>query len=153
MSYRLRKLVFWLLLIALPLQGFAAVTGAACTCMHARMMMEVSPTATTARAQAVDAPRAHDAGQDGDTPCHTPPLMDESHCAAHADNGAPDKSDPSGTSCQACSGCCIVYAALPVVAIVAQDTHLPRTVAASLPDLFKDYVAATPKRPPRFLSA
>lgn len=147
MSQRLHTFVFWLLLIALPLQSFAAVTGGACACMQ-MPTLEMTTTPAAQDHQMAD----HD--ENGATAlaaqeesCHSAAPPETPHCDSDGAHAA-DKS-----SCGACAGCCVVHAAIPTALFAPVNSPAARVSAVSLPDLFTDHVAPTPKRPPRLLSA
>lgn len=147
MFQRLRIFVFWLLLFALPLQSFAAVTGGACTCMH---VPTLGAAASPAGHDQHGASQRGDEAEDHATaekPCHSEVQAPQPHC----DSGSAHSSEKS--SCGACSGCCMVHAAIPAALFAPEDVSAPRISAVALPDLFTDHITPTPKRPPRFFSA
>lgn len=147
MSQRLRTFVFWLLALALPLQSFAAVTGGACTCMHVPMLGPVASSPSQSHQMAkqdVDKVAADDTA---DKPCHSGAKPQNAHCESDGAHSS-DKA-----SCGACSGCCMVHAAIPAALFAPEDAAPPRISAVALPDLFTDHITPTPKRPPRSFSA
>lgn len=147
MSYRLRKFVFWLLLVALPLQSFAAATGWACTCMHLPKANMAAVAAAQDHQMTGHGAEEPAADQHGGEACHSTAAAEAPHCDSDSAHSA-DK-----TSCGACAGCCVVHAAIPAVVFAPNDVPAPRIDAIALPDLFTDHDAPTPKRPPRPLLA
>jgi hypothetical protein len=84
-----RLLLLWLMVLALPVQGFAAAAGQHCATMHERMQLTGSP-----HHEAADAAHPH-AG------------VDAAH--AHAEAPAHDPADATaqgGLTCSACAACC-----------------------------------------------
>ena len=136
MTRRMRTFVVWLLFLALPLQSFAAASGAACACMHSAM--ESARAMATSDSDAVQQ-------QDGEMPCHSTEKADHP-CDSEAQ-------DHDKSSCGVCASCCVVHAALPVMFDFADTADLPVPAIATLPSLSTDYIAPTPERPPRHHSA
>lgn len=150
MSYRLRKFVFWLLVLALPLQSFAAVTGGVCACTSLfSMTAESVSTDHTLHEGAADVESEVVAlAENADTQtCHTPEPSKKQHCDSENEHSA-DK-----TSCGACSGCCVMHATLPVFIPGPDTVSAPKVSAVAIPNIFTDHVTLTPKRPPRLHSA
>ncbi len=134
----LRILIAWLLLAALPLQGFAAATTLLCGPAHHGAM-------TSAAAGPGD---GHPAAIDGDGHPHDHASMASAHAAqADAETAAP-ASNGSGHSCNLCSGAChgLGIASQPAQVALAVAPHVPLTEAfqrlASRP-------APLPDKPPR----
>lgn len=152
MPFRLRKFVFWILVLVLPLQSFAAVTGGACACAKLFSMTEklggVSDHMVHLDAANADlAMVMASANEAEEGACHTPETPEKQHC----DSESGDASEK--TSCSACSGCCVMHAAIPVVVFAPDHVPAPKVSAISIPDLFTEHIALTPKRPPRSHSA
>ena len=136
----------WLLLLALPLQGFAAATMLNCGPNHHRML-----SAATAEPS-----EAHDHSTVGHHP-HAAAMADDHHRML-SDAGANDLSSVhhldkvTKFKCSACSACCM-GAALPtaVLAIAAIPTAMTTAVFISTPHV--DFLSGGLDRPPRLLLA
>ena len=137
MLFRLRFALMWLLLLALPLQGFAAATMLHCGPGHHGM--------------AAGAAVAHQSADDSD---HHHGEAGHVHAATHAsgsDDHAPTAADISKLSkfkCSACASCCLGLA-LPA-AVTAFTTFAP----ADAPDFRVriepfGFFTDGPDRPPR----
>ena len=141
MSFRFRSVLMWLLLIALPVQGFAAATMLNCGPNHQQMWQ--------ASAAAKADPSVHAA-------------HDHHHKAVDADAGeAPTAGQPSddGNSltqlnkaakfkCSACAACCMG------IALPASPLAITALLVDSAPQLegsavHVDFVSTGPDRPPR----
>ena len=129
MNRALRLLWVSLLALALPLQGLAAATMAACGPAHAHDV-----------AHAVHDPQAQHAH------AHAPAVPD-----AAADDPAADDASPPAPSqkCSVCASCCTASAGLPTHAVVAE----PAASADSVVDLERAtaamFLTGGPERPPR----
>ena len=145
MVCRLRTAFVWLVLFALPLQGYAAATMLHCELNHHQMVAAALDESSGMHAHAMqgDHHAAGDAGTDAVTAA-----------AGGGDDGASlDHLDKlSKAKCSACAACC-VGAALPTAALefapvagaVAPTTFVP----ASRVGFYTD----SPDRPPRLLLA
>ena len=130
MNRVLRAFLTWLLLVAVPLQGYAAGS----------MLFCGDGAATSGAVE-----HHHDAGavHDGDVPHHHGAVSD-----ARGDQDAPNLHDVMHGKCSVCSSCCSA-AALPSAPIAA-TTATPR--AALFPDLEHANPGRGParlERPPR----
>lgn len=126
----------WLLLLALPLQGFAAATMINCGPNHHRMM--VAAMADTPKAQqhhhemGVATDHHEGASNDGDAPSvhHLDKLMK--------------------FKCSACAACCM-GAALPTAALSIASLPPAMTTAAFVSTPHADFLSDGLDRPPRLL--
>ena len=134
MISRLRTAFVWLVLFALPLQGYAAAT-----------MLHCGPSHHRAVAAAMAEPSsAHDHAMHGDD-----------HAAGHAgaDGASLDHLDKlSKAKCSACASCC-VGAALPTAtlefaAVAGAVVPTPFTPASRV-----GFYTDSPERPPRLVLA
>ena len=130
----LRTLMLWLVLLAVPFQGFASAAMLGCATGH--MPAPVSVESGHAHHGMHGMHRMHDAGRHP-SQLHTP------HQADHHGNA----------KCGACSACSIGAAIAPA-AILALPVHAPPRLAAPfavgpLPSVDLDL----PERPPRFFLA
>ena len=126
MTTRFRNALMWLLLLALPLQGFAAATMLHCGAGHQR-------TVATAASKSAS-PHHHEAGQ------------------AHQHAAASDTAQPdlAKSKCSACAACCM-GTALPAAAL-AFEPFAPALAPLSFvtaPAI--GFVTDGPDRPPRIL--
>lgn len=133
MKIALRSLWICLLLLALPVQGFAAAQMSQCGPGHGRMQH-----ASTA---------GHDHGQHA----HAQDHQHEHHAdaAMHADDAPGDGSTPPAKHhCSACAACCVGMAlpsSAPVV-IAPAETVLHRVAAGAADPIF---LTSGLERPPR----
>jgi hypothetical protein len=85
-----RTLLVWLMLLAIPLQGFAAASSSLCEAAGAPVASHVAAAS-----------------------------MDEGHCA-EPDSAAPDSAKPDSTAkCSSCAFCCVGMAIAPAFAALA----------------------------------
>lgn len=127
-SRTLRLLVAWLMLLALPLQGWAAATMLGCGQQHAH--------AAAAAAQHAD----HHAD-------HAHPAHAAAH--GHADEGA--HADGAG-SCASCAAC-MVGLALPAASLALADPPVAGEPRLRAPPAPVSFVTGGPDRPPRTVLA
>ena len=137
MSIRVRTVLLWLLLLALPMQGYAAATMVNCGSNHHRMAAAAKFGGATSASAA-----AH----------HVHHGMQGSH--VHDESAGSNKhdihpSDPASKfKCSACAACC-VGAALPIAPLVFA-TAAP---SGAPPDFFSigpiGFLTDGPDRPPR----
>lgn len=105
----LKTLLLWLLLAALPLQGYAAVSMFMC---HAGPTMPATITA---------APHQHAAGKAHHRAATAAQKSPDGRCAMHAGSGqSPCKTDAGNTKCSSCAACCVGLAiTVPVSALAS----------------------------------
>lgn len=120
--------MLWLLLAALPLQGFAAAMQLSCGPMKHAVASPAPVAAATHGHQ-------HDAH-----PASTSSLPEHDH---------PAKGKHAGSTCSACLACCIAVFAPPSCGIMAPvySTSIPAIDA--LPLLLADFIPGGPERPPK----
>ena len=137
MGKRFTRVLVWLLIVALPMQGFAAVTMVNCSGRHH---------------EAAVGDRAHDGHANhhhghADRSSHT-------HEAAHGDSADTQSGDQvnlaSTLTCSACAACCVGIA-LPIA--MATQTFLAQAsepyFRRTLPTV--DVLLEGPDKPPRFI--
>lgn len=131
MMFRFRTALMWLLLIALPLQGYAAATMLNCGASHDRTVAMDGSVATL-----LEALEAHHHFRQGN-------LDDDARAAGHhhADGKANAK-------CSACAACC-VGAALPATALVFADAGPDRAPTRFFSIGPIGFLTGGPDRPPR----
>lgn len=138
--------MLWLLVAALPVQGFAAVVKASCGPVH----HNPSPIAALAgehHHDNVDALHSHD---HDDASMHT--LADGSFSDASV---TADKSSDTYKSsyCSACAACCVGAVAPPSALVLPPAYNSSETVVVSPLPLVTGYIPDGLKRPPRSISA
>lgn len=136
MVSRLRVLLMCLLMLALPLQGYAAVTMAGCGPDH-----HPRPVATAADPAAAQT-HAHD---------HAAALADADGASARAgDHGSAVQhlDAVSKSKCSSCAACC-VGAALPAAAFVFTASAPAGVPTSPLATGQLGFVTDGPDRPPR----
>ena len=142
MVSRLRSAVMWLLLLALPLQGFAAATMLNCGPNHHRMMAAASAEPDEAHEHTAAVQHHHQMGM-----------------AAGEHEGA--SANPSGDApplphldklvkfkCNACAVCC-TGAAMPTAAFTFEVFPPAMAPASFVPTAHIGFVTDGPDRPPR----
>jgi hypothetical protein len=130
MSQLVRSLFVWLLVLALPVQGWAAATMASCGQHHG------AASHAAADGHAGHDARAHDAHG------HAPADADD------ADLGDAEPAHASAHSCSACAACCSEGARPSPVLTVPAGAAAP-TVFAALQPTVGVFAADGPERPPR----
>jgi hypothetical protein len=142
MFRRFHSVMMWLLLLALPLQGFAAATMLHCGPNHHRMSEASAPTASHDPA----AHRHHTEGTAADP--HAPASV------AVADPGAwpHDLGTLAKFKCSACAACCM-GAALPAAALVFPASARAIAPAFFVPASHVGFFTDGPDRPPRLFLA
>ncbi len=139
-----RSAVMWLLLLALPLQGFAAATMLNCGPNHHQMWEASIGTPAAAHEHSGHADHQHpmDRADPGPTAASSAPD----------DAGSPVQQlgDLTQFKCSACAACCM-GAALPTAALTFQSP--PPTVAPGVSVLASHvgFLTDGPDRPPRHL--
>lgn len=146
MSLRFRLCLTWLLLLALPLQGFAAVAMVHCGPVHERMLAEVTAGFAEKGQDEVGHGHHHQhaAGVAGEHPdAGAPGPATDLPSADHLDEIAKFK-------CSACASCCtgtaLPTAVLPMVFVAPSLTTGPCILTVHV-----DFVLDGLDRPPRNL--
>lgn len=142
MICRFRTALMWLLLVALPLQGFAAATMLHCGPNHHRLLGAAAAPANEAHHHAAGGHHRHaTVGTDG----HHGTVGDDSakdlSSVQHLDNLAKFK-------CSACAACCM-GAALPTAAHAMACVPPAMTTAVFVPTPHVDFWSDGLDRPPR----
>jgi hypothetical protein len=147
-----KKLLLWLLLAVLPVQGIA--TAAMLSCGSAER--------ASAEAHAHDVARASAAADHAMHVHHAHAAlaadMSATNHAAHyiamhdGDHHSHGKHSPS-SSCSACAACCIGAAPLPAGVNWAMARNGSEAVLVSPSPLMTGFIPASPERPPRSISA
>lgn len=132
--------MLWLLVLALPVQGYAAVSQLSCGPVMHQTVVEVIH----------DAPMHH-AGAHEHHMQNLPADMDMA--AAHDADAAPDQmhDQQANSTCSACAACCISIAMLPVLPDWSVIPIGATPVVSSPASLFLGHIADGIKRPPKSL--
>jgi hypothetical protein len=144
MGLVVRALLVWLLVLAVPAQGFAAVTMAVCGSNHQ------GGSAAAQMHEAAPADHAHHGGHKADHE-HPQAALGAGQAGAAAASTA-EAGDTNMHECSACASCCSVGAMLStVLAIPALD--FIATVFSTLVASVDAFAAGGPDRPPRLVLA
>ena len=140
MGLRFRIVLTWLLLLALPLQGFAAATMVNCGPNHHRMMSAPMAGTTEADEHAAGEQHHHEMG-----------VMTDHHDAVSSDGDSPSVHHLDKLmkfKCSACAACCM-GAAMPTAAVGFEP--LPPAIAPAIyvPTSHVGFVSDGPDKPPR----
>lgn len=156
MNRRWRLALMWLLLLALPLQGFAAATMLHCAPNHhaAGVAAMQEPVGASMHSHAGHGAPSHDHGA-SHAASHAASVSHHDHGAAGApgDAAAPADASPAfdtaaKAKCSACASCCF-GAALPA-APIALPACVPDAAPSAVPcDEAIGFVTDGPDRPPR----
>lgn len=134
MSRSLRRVLLWLLMLALPLQGLAGVARLHCADGGRTDTAVVSPHVHGLDGPAIDHP--HDVGH--------------GHAVAASAEAAPAASDDgsAAASCSACAACCVALALVPQWP--QAGAAAPRDLAPQPPKApATTFLTSGPERPPR----
>jgi hypothetical protein len=144
MLSRFRSSLVWLLLLALPLQGFAAAAMLHCGPSHHRMLAASSVAAAESHMHAhMHATSGHHHGQETGL----------EHGAADAGTPAAHDLDTlSKFKCSACAACC-TGAAMPTAALFIPSLPPAGTPAVALIASRAEFLSGGLDRPPRILLA
>lgn len=141
MSFRCKLIVFWLLLITLPLQGFAAVSRG---CVHAHIQGALAPAQT---------PSFHEEGKldkeefDGVQTAASERMEAEQPTASNQQHhGA---SQYHKASCAACYACCFGTALPPVAVKNTLPEGLPSYAAHFIAQETAGFLTSGIERPPK----
>jgi len=144
MAFRFRSALMWLLLLALPLQGFAAATMINCGPNHHRMMASSGAEPTETHEHLSGGERHHEMGMAAD---HD---HDEAASAEVSGEGLslPHLDKLMKFKCNACAVCCM-GAAMPTAAFTFEPP--PPAIAPEffVPSSHVGFVTDGPDRPPR----
>lgn len=136
----------WFLLLALPLQGFAAATMVNCGPNHHRMLAASVGVAAESHEQAMSEHPHRDADAGGDM--HAAASDDGEHGASSVHHlGKLTK-----FKCSACAACCM-GAAMPAAAMVIASFLPAMTTAIFVSTPHADFLSDGLDRPPRLLLA
>lgn len=140
MRIRFRIALTWLLLLALPLQGFAAATMINCGPNHHRMIAAAMADTAEARQHGAGGQHHHEMGVSADH--HEGASNDgDAKSVHHFDKLMKVK-------CSACAACCM-GAALPTAALSIASLPPAMTTAAFVSIPHVDFLSAGLDRPPR----
>ena len=144
MGLLFRTLLVWLLVLAVPAQGAAAVTMAFCGPNH-------DGGAAASHAELMEpAEQAHESGMHGD---HGQTAAVQEDSADAGDSAAPAKGGHSGKQkCSACASCCSICAMLNSVLAVPVPDLTPTVFSVTVPTV-DAFALDGPDRPPRIVLA
>ena len=142
MNHSLRRFVLWLLIVALPLQGFAAVTRLCCDA--AQMTSSTSVSALFVDASAMPSHHGHDAG---------PGDMHHAESDAKHPKDKADSHDHKANSCNACAACFVGGIALPTHVVWSAPLTKDVGKFATPSALVTGFIPDSLERPPKHLSA
>ena len=143
MHSRFRSALLWLLLLALPLQVFAAASMVHCGASHHRMMQAASPAVGDAQGHAMHAHHHEMATVD---PMHSNGAGD----AEHGASSVHDLDKLSKFKCSACAACC-TGAAMPTAALFIPLLPTATKMAVFVFGPHVDFLSGGLDRPPRNL--
>ena len=139
----LKRLIIWIMLIALPLQSYAAASMLYCAPMHQAMAMQTMVPA--------DTHAMHSDNADAD-PAH---VQHAEHCdmamAADGDDTSDQPTQPHKVAgkCSACSTCCMCTAAAASASATTFSSPGAAIMAPHLIDILTSISPETLQRPPR----
>ena len=139
MNRTFRTLVLWLLVLALPVQGYAASSRMACDTAHA-VAADAPHHAMSAMPQ-----HEHDAGSQQD---HHMMQADDISVDVVASAVEPKKTD---AKCSVCAACCIGMALLPAAMDLPFAANGSSSFLSASSPLFDGHIPDGLKRPPRSL--
>ena len=138
--------ILWLLVLALPAQGYAAVSQLSCGPLMHQTVTEVThdtsmhhAVAHEHHAQILPADMGMTAGQDA----HADATHVQTHEYAHEQQAS--------STCSACAACCLSIAMLPALPDWSITTIGATPVVSAPASLFLGHIADGLKRPPKSL--
>ena len=136
MNTLLRTLTLWLILLAIPFQGFASAAMLGCASGH------MPPAPPVSAPMSMSADHAHHGMHDA-----------EQHATADPGAGHHTMQHHGNAKCGACSACSIGAAIAPAP-VIALPVHAPPRLAVPFSSASPPSVdLALPERPPRFILA
>lgn len=144
----LRITLMWLVVLAIPAQGYAAAAMVGCGPGHHSML--AAPSHADAMAER-DAPiHAFDASLEADSDPHHAGSAESDHGQLTKSHGSAAKGAKG--SCSPCASCCVV-AALPTTVMVFEPLPLVDFFVPLAPRSVASFVTDGLDRPPRFVRA
>lgn len=135
-----KRLLIWMLLAALPVQGLAAVSKAVCGPAHHQPPV----------VQSMHRMQPDDISQQGAHAGHAQEATHAVHQATAADDAGKKESGTYSTNyCSACAACCVGAAAPPSAAIVPSMAGTSSSKVAFQPLRMVSIVPAGLERPPK----
>ena len=136
----------WLLLLALPLQGFAAATMINCGPNHHQMFAASVGVATESHEHAINGHHQHGADAAGDMRAATADDGEHGPSSVHHLNRL------TKFKCSACAACCM-GAAMPTAALAIASFPPAMNTATFVSTPHADFLSDGLDRPPRLLLA
>lgn len=140
----------WLVALAVPVQGYAAVTMLGCGPGHHDTAGTQSPVAIANDDEAASPPQLHESHAEVAGERHHDDSAEPEHAHALKAHGTPGKAGKG--SCTPCASCCVV-AALPATALVFQAIALLDFFVPLAPRGIASFLTEGPERPPRSILA
>lgn len=141
MNKLINLLAVWVLVFALPMQGFAAATMMNCEKSHSHETKSLTETHDHATHSGYDEATSHEATHE-----HVADAIDNQH------NHATPHSSSTKHACSHCATCTVCCATTAIVTtslnVLAQFDNSKATLAYSAPQ-FTSFVSAGIERPPR----
>ncbi|MEO6033557.1 MAG: hypothetical protein ABIP61_16980 [Burkholderiaceae bacterium] len=146
MLRNLRILLMCLVALAVPVQGFAAMSMSGCGPGHHGAWTTQADAGPMHEDVFGTPPHAHDAGLEVDSSGHHP---DASAAAVHGDVSEAQLEGKLGAgSCSACATCCLA-AALPATTLSFEAISEADFIAPLIPHSATSFFTESPERPPR----
>lgn len=148
MSRVWRITLMWLVALAVPVQGYAAIAMFGCGPEHHGMTGTPSQVVATEEYAAGMPQHPHEVGNDPQADHHHDGSAESGHghmLKAHGTSGKVGEG-----SCSPCASCCVV-AALPSTMVVFQPVPLIDFFVPLAPGGAAAFLTAGPERPPRFI--
>lgn len=131
--------MLWLLVLALPAQGYAAVSQLSCGPLMHQAVVEVTHDVTMHHAQNLPADMDMTAGQH----VHADATHEQTHAQTYEQQAS--------STCSACAACCLSIAMLPSLPDWSLTTIGATPVVSAPASLFLGHIADGIKRPPKSL--
>ena len=147
-NFLIRSLLIWLLVLAVPAQGMAAVTMAVCGPNHAgaRAAAQSPSVVSIERVDQDENPASTHVHRD-----RTTQELEDLSASAEATSSV-KVGDVSPHTCSACASCCSAAAILSTVLAVPAAAHASTVFSAVVPSV-DTYAADGQDRPPRIVLA
>lgn len=145
MNRLVKTFLLWLLIAALPLQGFAAAKQTFCSPSHHNVLMNMN-AAVSEHSHENKALHSHDEG-----------AASAHHSTAEnpvlADNSSGSHHKHQNSSCSNCAACCVGAVAPPSVVVLTPVYAAAKFLVISPAPLVTGFIPAGLERPPKHISA
>lgn len=143
MNRLFKTAMLWLLALALPVQGFAAVTQSSCAPQMQHVLAESAAMKSSVQSHHQTSTAEHQHHQMNMLADHAA-NVDTSALTDHQTNSH------AKVKCSACATCCIGIAMLPVMPQLPAFPIASSPIVSSLSSLFPGHIPDGLKRPPKF---